>query len=113
MFADVDECGDNNGGCSQLCVNEEPGFSCDCTENFELDNDGRTCKRTYDEVSYMFTYYIYHVTLLHLFHVASFPCEVDNNCEQDCDGATGVPDCSCRSGYVLAEDMEKCNGTHV
>ena len=45
VFADVDECGNNNGGCSQLCVNEEPGFSCDCMENFELDNDGRTCKR--------------------------------------------------------------------
>ena len=44
MSADVDECGNSNGGCSQVCINEEPGFSCGCMQGFELDNDGMTCK---------------------------------------------------------------------
>ncbi|XP_062612740.1 low-density lipoprotein receptor-related protein 4-like [Saccostrea cucullata] len=31
---DVDECEENNGGCSQLCVNTEGGRSCHCSPEF-------------------------------------------------------------------------------
>lgn len=43
MFADVDECATNNGGCSHRCVNDPGGFHCECPSTHFLDSDGRTC----------------------------------------------------------------------
>ena len=42
-------------------------------------------------------------------HSATVPCE-QNDCEQDCSGASGIPMCSCRNGYTLGEDEKTCNG---
>lgn len=37
-----DECKSNNGGCSQLCVDTQAGFYCDCRQGFKL-VDNNTC----------------------------------------------------------------------
>jgi very low-density lipoprotein receptor len=37
------ECLDNNGGCSQRCVDTPAGFYCDCLPGFKL-IDNRTCE---------------------------------------------------------------------
>ena len=37
-------CGDNNGGCSHLCLlNPSGGFTCACPNNFFLDSDSKRC----------------------------------------------------------------------
>lgn len=37
-----DECKDNNGGCSQHCVDTPGGYYCDCLPGYKL-MDNRTC----------------------------------------------------------------------
>lgn len=37
------ECHDNNGGCSQKCVDTPAGYYCDCNTGYQL-VDNRTCK---------------------------------------------------------------------
>ena len=44
---DVDECSDENGGCSQICTNAEGSFLCECTTGYLLDSDGATCNGEY------------------------------------------------------------------
>jgi hypothetical protein len=40
-----DECKDNNGGCSQRCVDTPGGYYCDCLPGYKL-MDNRTCDGT-------------------------------------------------------------------
>jgi len=37
------------GTCSQICTNTDGGRTCDCTDGYELQTDGKSCKKT-DEV---------------------------------------------------------------
>ena len=42
---DVDECEENNGECSHLCVNTNGGYKCECPEYLDLDKeDEKTCR---------------------------------------------------------------------
>ena len=71
MFSDIDECANGNGGCSQLCINEVPGFSCDCNQGFELDDDQTNCKCMYTS-SVLWFWLISRIELKisqHYFHV--------------------------------------------
>ena len=43
VSADINECQEDNGGCSQTCVNEEPGYRCLCSEGWFLSGDLKTC----------------------------------------------------------------------
>lgn len=40
---DVNECLVNNGGCSQICANNDGSFACGCESGLVLANDSRTC----------------------------------------------------------------------
>ena len=40
---DVDECANNNGGCSQMCMNSDGSFKCECRSGYQLDRNGITC----------------------------------------------------------------------
>lgn len=42
-FADIDECLDKNGNCSQICINEYKSFHCECRNGYLLDIDGEYC----------------------------------------------------------------------
>ena len=41
--SDIAECNDNNGGCSQICTNNEGSFECSCRNGYVLDSDGHNC----------------------------------------------------------------------
>ncbi|XP_013398724.1 sushi, von Willebrand factor type A, EGF and pentraxin domain-containing protein 1 [Lingula anatina] len=40
---DINECGVNNGGCEDVCINEEGGYRCACFPSRVLSNDGLRC----------------------------------------------------------------------
>lgn len=42
-FSDINECDNNNGGCSDLCINREGTYECTCHHGYHLDWDRRTC----------------------------------------------------------------------
>ncbi|XP_015761376.1 PREDICTED: uncharacterized protein LOC107340539 [Acropora digitifera] len=41
---DIDECKDDNGGCSHECVNDYGGHHCACPEPLQLSDDDRNCR---------------------------------------------------------------------
>ena len=41
---DIDECEVGTSNCTQICTNEDVGFSCTCEGGYEIDSDNRTCK---------------------------------------------------------------------
>ena len=41
--ADINECEDNNGGCSQECNNDFASYYCSCIEGYYLLADNHTC----------------------------------------------------------------------
>ena len=43
---DINECEDDNGGCSQTCTNTEGSFECSCRDGYILDGDGKNCSGT-------------------------------------------------------------------
>ena len=43
LTSDINECGSHNGGCDQICKNEEGSFYCDCMEGYTLGPDGESC----------------------------------------------------------------------
>lgn len=45
--ADIDECEDRwPSMCSQLCINTEGSYKCDCHPGYIMETDGRHCKIT-------------------------------------------------------------------
>ena len=40
---DINECDDNNGGCSQICTNTEGSYECSCTNGYVLNSDRHNC----------------------------------------------------------------------
>ena len=41
---DENECEQNNGGCSEICVNLKNSYRCDCGVGRVLRSDGKTCE---------------------------------------------------------------------
>ncbi|XP_047409035.1 growth arrest-specific protein 6 isoform X2 [Sciurus carolinensis] len=81
---DVDECGQQNGGCNQVCHNKPGSFYCACHSGFALAPDGRTCQDV-DECW-------------------------QGRCEQICVNTPGSYTCHCngRGGLKLSPDMDTC-----
>ena len=40
---DIDECNNNNGGCDDICTNNDGSYTCSCDPGYELDNDQHQC----------------------------------------------------------------------
>ena len=47
MFADVNECRSENGGCEQICENTDGSFRCSCRSGYTLNFDQRSCDSKY------------------------------------------------------------------
>ena len=43
FFPDINECSYANGGCEQICQNEDGAYSCSCRPGFKLSVDKRSC----------------------------------------------------------------------
>ena len=43
QITDINECANNNGGCSDHCNNNPASYSCACRQYADLDPDGRHC----------------------------------------------------------------------
>ena len=44
VFADVDECSVNNGGCQHSCTNSIGSYTCSCKAGYALQANGRNCR---------------------------------------------------------------------
>ena len=50
---DIDECALDTDGCDQGCINTPGSFQCNCSEGYQLNEDGFTC----DGNLKIYTYY--------------------------------------------------------
>ncbi|XP_050084078.1 low-density lipoprotein receptor-like isoform X1 [Anopheles aquasalis] len=93
MFQDepADKCGkneclENNGGCSQNCIDTPASFYCDCKAGYKL-SDNRTC-------------------------VDIDECEEPGTCSQNCTNSIGSFKCECMDGYKKdPRDTTRCKAT--
>ncbi|XP_040589528.1 growth arrest-specific protein 6 [Mesocricetus auratus] len=122
---DVNECGQKNGGCSQVCHNKPGSFQCACHSGFSLASDGRTCQDV-DECTDPSTCGEARCKNL----PGSYSCLCDKGytyssqekacqdvdecqqgrCEQTCVNSPGSYTCHCdgRGGLKLSPDMDTC-----
>ena len=50
-ITDIDECLDNNGNCSNDCVNTEGSYYCKCPAGYHLQPNNRICKGKHSYVT--------------------------------------------------------------
>ena len=43
MFLDVDECFEGSSNCTQLCVNVDGSYKCNCSSGYALNSNGKDC----------------------------------------------------------------------
>ena len=44
FVSDIDECRDNNGTCSHVCMNTEGSYHCDCFTGYALHPNNHDCE---------------------------------------------------------------------
>ena len=54
VYADINECASNNGGCSDGCNNTKGSYYCTCSSGYELSGDNVTCIGE-SKVNYLFS----------------------------------------------------------
>ncbi|KAL6090225.1 hypothetical protein STEG23_001289 [Scotinomys teguina] len=122
---DVNECGQRNGGCSQVCHNKPGSFQCACHSGFSLAPDGRNCQDV-DECADTDTCgdarcknlpgsYSCLCDKGYMYSSQEKTCQdVDEcqqgRCEQTCVNTPGSYTCHCdgRGGLKLSPDMDTC-----
>ena len=93
LFSDVNECDDNNGGCSQACNNTAGNYYCECHNGYHfIANSTSNCTGIWSHLKNE--------------DDTKFVCldtnECLNNnggCEQVCTNTDGSFYCTCNSGY--------------
>ncbi|XP_043188540.1 low-density lipoprotein receptor-like isoform X4 [Amphibalanus amphitrite] len=71
----LNECSQNNGGCSHGCRNQPVGHKCYCPSGYRLMDDQRTC----DDID---------------------ECQIPGSCSQTCINTKGSYKCECLEGYM-------------
>ena len=87
-FSDVNECSTLNGGCSQICNNNNGSYTCSCQRGYRMKSDGKTCQDINE-------------------------CIEKKPCDQKygiCKDILGSYQCSCKAGYKLLPDKKSCIG---
>ncbi|XP_061093319.1 very low-density lipoprotein receptor-like [Conger conger] len=82
---DQNECLENNGGCSHLCVDQPMGFLCDCPGGMRLVHDTEC-----EEIN---------------------ECLDADVCSQLCDHVDGTFTCDCHAGYLKSPGTGECRAT--
>ncbi|XP_076981087.1 oncoprotein-induced transcript 3 protein [Tamandua tetradactyla] len=81
---DENECEQNNGGCSEICVNLKNSYRCECGVGRVLRSDGKTCEDIEG-------------------------CHNNNGgCSHSCLATKRGYQCECPRGLVLSEDSHTC-----
>ncbi|XP_006902182.1 PREDICTED: low-density lipoprotein receptor-related protein 2 [Elephantulus edwardii] len=79
----MDNCAENNGGCTHDCIQGPYGAECLCPLGFLLANDSKTCEDVNE-------------------------CDLRGFCSQHCHNMRGSFRCWCVEGYVLEGDGRTC-----
>ena len=96
LYSDINECSSGTHNCSQVCVNNDGGFSCSCYEGYRLGNDRISCEGKGERERGN------SVRNLSIFSLDIDECvEMTDNCEQTCTNTLGSYQCSCLSKWIL------------
>ena len=107
-FPDINECANNNGNCTQTCINTIGSYFCSCTAGYALSADGRTC------VGMKITCLLIKTCIYIAFKTDINECTTYNgNCSQICTNTIGSYYCLCMNAYVLNVDGRTCNGKGI
>ena len=61
---DINECVDNNGGCSQICSNTDGSFECECYNGYDfIENSTTDCKGTLKNFNNNFSCHHYQILM--------------------------------------------------
>ena len=115
-IADINECDTDNGGCSQVCTENDGSFVCSCNKGYELDADGTTCNGKAISCQCFNCIYVYGKAYYDLYtYIADInECDTDNGgCSQVCTNNDESFVCSCNTGYELDADGTTCNGKAI
>ncbi|KAI5269296.1 growth arrest-specific protein 6 isoform X2 [Manis pentadactyla] len=122
---DVNECGQQNGGCNQICYNKPGSFHCACYSGYVLSPDSRTCQDIDECVDAgacgearcrnLPGSYSCLCDAGYAFSPRERACQdvdecAESRCEQACVNSPGSYSCHCdgRGGLRLSQDMNTC-----
>lgn len=97
---DVDECSNNNGGCSHVCLNTLSRAFCSCPDGWRLDKDWKTCIDVNECLEPEICSYECVNT------IGSFHCVTDIGGDQPI--VPKIPECVI--GYFYDKQSERCEG---
>ncbi|KAL9701969.1 hypothetical protein quinque_005410 [Culex quinquefasciatus] len=130
----INECEHNNGGCEQICTNQQGSFECNCQYGLQIDVlDGRSCIDV-NECLLRNGHGPCQDTCINLWASYNCSCQglpgtrlaVDgHSCEDDagecpkagcshqCLSTMGRPFCLCPVGLHLGDDWKTCEGNFL
>lgn len=88
LYADINECLIDNGGCDHICVDTQNSSRCLCNTSYFLAEDNKTCIKNVTDIN---------------------ECLTDNGgCDHICVNTQNSFECLCNTSYILAEDNKTC-----
>lgn len=127
LFEDINEC-ERRNNCSQICINESPGYSCSCQSGYRLGKDKRTCE------GFFLNYFDWKYNFIIFFHCFDIILDKDEcsinkaGCVHFCINLKGwlilneclfsnllfkkkgTFKCACTKGFYLGSDRRHCFG---